>query len=174
MIRTKLKIRTFGDPCLRNKAAPVKALGAPERMLIEAMLSTIEEKETDIGLAATQVGIPKQIFVVDLEDFPRVFVDPKITRTEGKETLEEGCLSFPGMTFKVTRPRKIWLDYLDIDNKKCHLACEGFYARVLSHENDHLQGKLIVDHADKEDRARHKDALADLEDKTKKALKANT
>jgi len=173
MIKTKLKIRKFGDPCLRKKATPVVKVGAPERMLIEAMLNTIAEKETDIGLAATQVGVNKQIFVVDLADFPRVFVDAKVTKTEGAETAEEGCLSFPGITFKVDRPCKVWVDYLDIDNKKCHLVCEGFYARVILHESDHLKGKLIIDHANKEDIAKHKEALATLEEQTKKILKAN-
>jgi len=174
MIKTKLKIRTFGDPCLRKKATPVKVVGMPERMLIEVMLNTISAKETDIGLAATQVGIPRQIFVVDLENFPRVFVDPKITKAEGEETMEEGCLSLPGMTFKVTRPCKVWLDYIDINNKKCHLVCEGFYARVVCHENDHLQGKLIVDYATKEDKEKNRDALTDLENKTKQLLKSDT
>lgn len=173
MIATKLKIRTFGDPCLRKKSAPVKKVGPAERMLIEAMLNTISEKETDIGLAAPQIGINKQIFVVDLPDFPHVFVDPKITRTEGKETLEEGCLSFPGITFQVSRPKKIWVDYLDEHNNAHHLECEGFYARVISHETDHLNGKLLVDHAVKEEAVRKQDLLAQLESDTKKSLKTN-
>jgi peptide deformylase len=174
MIKTKLKIRTFGDPCLRKKSTPVKKIGAPERMLIEAMLSTIADKETDIGLAASQVGVNKQIFVVDLPDFPRVFVDLKITKTEGHETMEEGCLSFPGITFKITRPQKIWIDYLDEHNNHCHLFCEGFHARVILHENDHVHGRLIVDHADKEEALKQKEALANLEEQTKKILKKSS
>ncbi|HOD12677.1 MAG TPA: peptide deformylase [Candidatus Omnitrophota bacterium] len=173
MITTKLKIRTFGDPCLRQRSACVKKVGPAERMLIEAMLATIGEKETDIGLAAPQIGINKQIFVVDLPDFPHVFVDPKITRTEGKETMEEGCLSFPGIAFKVTRPRKIWLDYLDEYNNPRHLECEGFYARVVLHETDHLNGKLLVDHATRKEAEEKKDLLGQLENKTREALKAN-
>lgn len=174
MIKTKLKIRTFGDPCLRKKSTPVKEVGAPERMLIDAMLFTISEKETDIGLAASQVGINKQIFVVDLPDFPHVFINLKIIKIQGKEAVEEGCLSFPGIAFKVTRPKKIWVEYLDQDNKKCHLTCEGLYARVILHENDHVHGKLIVDYAQKADLLKQKEALASLEEETKKALKMNS
>lgn len=172
MIKTKLKIRTFGDPCLRKKASPVKKMGIAERLLIESMLYTISEKETDIGLAATQVGVDKQIFVVALPDFPHVFIDPKIVKTEGpQEIMEEGCLSLPGLVFKVSRPQKIWVDYTNEINEKCHLECEGFHARVILHESDHLNGKMIIDHASREDVARQKEAIANLEATTKKALK---
>ncbi len=174
MIKTRLKIRTFGDPCLRKKSTPVKVVGAPERMLIEAMFDTIAQKETEIGLAASQIGINKQIFVVDLPDFPHVFVDLKVIRTQGREAMEEGCLSFPGIVFKVTRPRKIWVEYLDEDNKKCQLTCEGLQARVILHENDHVHGKLIVDYAHKSEIAKQKEALVALEESTKKALKINS
>ncbi|MCX5681945.1 MAG: peptide deformylase [Candidatus Omnitrophica bacterium] len=172
MIKTKLKIRTLGDPCLRKKAAPVKKIGVAERLLIESMLYTISEKETDIGLAATQVGIGKQIFVVALPDFPHVFVDPKVVKTEGpEEVMEEGCLSLPGLIFKVSRPQKIGIDYTNENNEKCHLECEDFHARVILHENDHLNGKMIIDHADQSEIEKQKDAIAKLEIDTKKALK---
>ena len=163
MIKTKLKIRTLGDPCLRKKALPTKKVGAPERILIEAMLSTISERETDIGLAASQVGISKRIFVVSLPDFPHVFVDPQILKTEGQESMDEGCLSLPGIIFRITRPQKVWVDYIDENNEKCHLECEGFHARVVLHETDHLNGKLIIDGADKEEIEKQKEALAKLE-----------
>jgi peptide deformylase len=171
MIKTKLKIRTLGDPCLRKKALAVKKVGLAERMLIEAMLNTISERETDIGLAASQVGVSKRIFVVGLQDFPHVFVDPKIIKTEGQEAMDEGCLSLPGLVFNVIRPRKVWVDYIDENNNKCHLECEGFHARVLFHENDHLNGKLIIDHAAKEEIERQKEAIARIEASTKKMLK---
>lgn len=174
MIITKLKIRTFGDPCLRQKSTPVKKVGPAERMLIEAMLATISEKQTDIGLAAPQIGINKQIFVVDLPDFPHVFVDPKIIKAEGREIQEEGCLSFPGITFQVARPKKIWVDYIDENNNSRHLECEGFYARVIAHETDHLNGKLLADHATREEAAQKKDLLTQLELRTKHALKVNS
>lgn len=171
MIRTKLKIRTFGDPCLRKKASTVKKIGPAERMLIESMLYTISQKETDIGLAATQVGIDKQIFVVALPDFPHVFVDPKIIKKEGAEAAEEGCLSFPGLIFTVTRPQKITVEYINENNERCEMECEGFHARVILHESDHLNGKMIIDHASKEELERQKDVIAALEERTKKELK---
>ena len=171
MIKTKLKIRTYGDPCLRKKSDSVKKVGLAERMLIEAMMNTIKDNETEIGLAAPQVGINKQIFIVDIPDFPRIFVDPKITGLEGQEIMEEGCLSFSGISFNVKRPKKIVVEYLNEDNKKCRLRCEDFFARVILHETDHLNGKLIVDHASQDEKKRKKQALEELLKKTKQELK---
>ncbi len=174
MIKTKLKIRTYGDPCLRKKSQAVKKIGPAERILIDVMLNTILDKETDIGLAAPQVGINKKIFVVDLPEFPRVFVDPKIVEAEGEEETEEGCLSFPGASFKVKRARRVVVDYLNENNKKRRIECEDFLARVILHETDHLNGVLIVDHASEAEKKQKKKILDDLVVKTKKELKINS
>ena len=174
MIKTKLKIRTYGDPCLRRKSQSVKKIGPAERMLINVMLNAILDKETEIGLAAPQIGINKQIFVVDLPEFPRVFVDPKIFKKEGQVSMEEGCLSFPGFSFEIKRPKRIVVEYLNEKNKKCRMECEDFFARVILHETDHLNGVLFVDRASEEERAQHQRALDDLVKKTKKELKINS
>ncbi|MDP8264994.1 MAG: peptide deformylase [Candidatus Aceula lacicola] len=174
MIKTKLKIRKYGDPCLRKKSESVKKIGPAERMLIDAMLNTILDKETEIGLAAPQIGINKKIFIVDLPEFPRVFVDPKILKKEGQTTMEEGCLSFPGFSFEVKRPKRIVVEYLNEQNKKCRIECEDFLARVILHETDHLNGVLIVDYVSEEERMQNQKALDALAEKTKKELKINS
>ncbi|MDD3375004.1 MAG: peptide deformylase [Candidatus Omnitrophica bacterium] len=174
MIKTKLRIRTYGDPCLRRKSEPVKKIGPAERMLINVMINTIADNENEIGLAAPQIGINKKIFIVDLPEFPRVFVDPKILKKEGQSSMEEGCLSFPGFAFTIKRPKKITVEYLDENKKKRIIECEDFFARVILHETDHLDGVLFVDRASEEERAQNQKALDNLAKKTKKDLKINS
>ena len=106
MITTKLKIRIYGDPILRQKASPVKAVGPAERLLIASMMETMYGHK-GIGLAAPQVGISEQIFVVDIGEGPIVVVNPKILSRSGQEVREEGCLSMPGIVMHVKRPQKI-------------------------------------------------------------------
>jgi peptide deformylase len=167
MIKTTLKIRTYGDPCLRIKAEPVDQVGPAELMLIQAMIYTISQKETDIGLAAPQVGISQQIFVIDLGEGPMVFVNPKISHCEGQEEMEEGCLSFPGLSFNVNRPKKIVVDYIDEHNESRRLECDGFLTRVILHEHDHLHGKLIIDYASEKEKQQQSAQIDQLLDQAK-------
>ncbi|VAW13608.1 Peptide deformylase, partial [hydrothermal vent metagenome] len=89
-----LKIRQYGDPCLRQKAETVSVVGPGERMLIQSMIATMNEAK-GIGLAAPQVGISKRIFVADVGDGPIAVIDPKILAKSGSDIFEEGCLSIP-------------------------------------------------------------------------------
>ena len=146
MIATKLKVRIYGDPCLRAKSIPVKEVGAVERMLIAGLIETMHDHK-GIGLAAPQVGINEQIFVADVGDGPLVFINPRISKRRGADMMEEGCLSIPGVTVKVKRPREIFVTYLDEHNKKNERHCDGLLAKVIQHETDHLRGKLIIDYA---------------------------
>ena len=113
MTTTKLKIRVYGDPCLRKKSSPVKSVGASERLLIKNMLETMYEHK-GIGLAAPQVGINEQIFVADVGDGPVAVINPRITKKRGSEVMEEGCLSIPGVLIKIKRPKKIFVSYSKI------------------------------------------------------------
>ena len=146
MITTKLKIRIYGDPILRRKASPVKAVGPAERMLIAAMLETMVEHK-GIGLAAPQVGVSEQIFVADIGEGPLVVVNPQILQRSGSQLKEEGCLSIPGALVNVKRPQKIRVRYLNEDNQMMEQECSDLLARVILHETDHLKGKLIIDYA---------------------------
>ncbi len=140
-----LKIRLYGDSCLRRKSKSVKEIGPSERMLINAMMMTMRENK-GIGLAAPQVGINEQIFVVDVGDGPFAVINPRILKQKGRETMEEGCLSLPGINVKVKRAKKILVSFLDENNQRVEKPFEGLLARVILHETDHLRGKLIIDH----------------------------
>jgi len=115
-------------------------------MLIESMFRTMHE-EKGIGLAAPQVGVNIRLFVVDIGDGPVVLINPKILRKKGSVVMEEGCLSIPGVMVDVKRPEEITVRYTDQENKQQQKTCSELLARVIQHENDHLNGKLIVDYA---------------------------
>ena len=141
-----LIIRTYGDQCLRKKSTPVKEIGPAERFLIDAMIQTMYE-EKGVGLAAPQIGINQRILVADIGEGPLEMVNPRILKKQGSWAMEEGCLSVPGQTIRIKRPQKILLKYLDRDNQAHEQEFEDLMARVILHEIDHLDGKLIVDYA---------------------------
>ncbi len=143
---TKLKIRVDGDPCLRRKSQPVKEVGPAERILIEAMIQTMYEGK-GIGLAAPQVGINDRIIVVDIGEGPVALINPEILRKSGSDVMEEGCLSVPGVEIKVKRPLKIFVSYRNQNNEMVKQEFSDLMARVILHETDHLNGKLITDYA---------------------------
>jgi len=142
----KLTIRLYGDPVLRKKAATVTSIGSGERILIKAMLAAMYENK-GVGLAAPQVGISQQIFVADAGDGPLGIINPKIIKKTGSIKVEEGCLSIPGVQVNVSRPKEIWVRYTDENGDKVETHLTELLARIFLHENDHLQGKLIVDYA---------------------------
>src|SRR3989338_6083888 len=100
MQATKLKIRLYGDPCLRKKSKSVKEVGSEERALIKAMIELMHESK-GVGLAAQQVGINKQIFVADIGSGAMVFINPRILKKIGSGLMEEGCLSIPGVVVEI-------------------------------------------------------------------------
>ena len=139
-------IRTIGDSILEKKTKPVKEMTERLQELISDMFETMYDAN-GVGLAAPQVGILKQIFVVDIGDGNRyVAINPEI-RTLGEEvqTGEEGCLSVPGKEGIVTRPMKIEVKALDQNMQEYTLEASGFFERSFSHENDHLNGILYTE-----------------------------
>jgi peptide deformylase len=103
-----------------------------------------------VGLAANQVGVLLRVFVIDIanDDEPsdlRVFINPEITATVGTQTWEEGCLSFPGVTEEIRRAEKVTVKALDRDGKPFELEAEGLLAVAVQHENDHLNGVVMLD-----------------------------
>jgi len=151
MSTTELKIRYYGDPCLTQASRCVVAVTASERILIQSMLQTMYAHK-GIGLAAPQVGINKKIFVADIGEGPVVVVNPHILNVEGAWKMEEGCLSIPGVSVEIERPKKIIVEYTDENNKLVKCEMDEMMARVFLHENDHLEGKLILDYLSDEDR----------------------
>ena len=143
------KILEFPDPRLRTRAAIVPAVDGRIQTLIDDMFETMYDAN-GIGLAASQIDVHEQVIVIDLSSdgsAPRVFVNPTIVVID--ETLdgyEEGCLSVPGFSEAVERPKAIKVEALDRDGRSIDETVTGLLAVCLQHEMDHLQGKLFVDY----------------------------
>lgn len=145
---TTLAILEVPDPRLRTVAKPVEAVTEAEKELAGDMLETMYQAR-GIGLAATQVNRPVRIFVLDLSethDQPKVFINPEITRREGRQTCEEGCLSVPGVYAEVERAEQITVRALDADGRPFELEADGLLAVCVQHEIDHLDGKVFIDY----------------------------
>jgi len=145
-----LPIRIYPDPVLRVKCSPIAAVDDRVRKLAADMVETMHAAP-GIGLAAPQVGVEERLAVVDLsvgEDPGQVHVliNPEIVHREGQETEVEGCLSIPGLTDKVDRPAVVKIKALDLAAQQFELKAEGWFARALCHELDHLDGVLFIDH----------------------------
>ena len=139
------KIRTIGDEILRKKCKPVKEITPRITDLIKDMFETMYEAN-GVGLAAPQVGILKQIVVIDVEDGNQyVLINPEIIETDGEQTGPEGCLSVPGKSGTVTRPNHVKVKAFDADMQPFVLEGEELLARAICHECDHLSGELFVD-----------------------------
>jgi peptide deformylase len=161
-----LKIRTYGDPCLRKKSKVVKDVGPSERFLINAMIETMRSHK-GIGLAAPQIGLNEQIFVVDLGDGPFVVINPQITKRTGSDIMEEGCLSIPDVLIKVKRADAITVVYTNENNRRVERKCSGLMAKVIQHETDHLNGKLIIDYASLPEKIKFRKKLTELQKSNK-------
>lgn len=138
-------IRIFGEPTLRKKAKPIKKIGEEENRILEVMAKLMYDAQ-GCGLAATQVGVNKQLLVVDIGGGLLKIANPRILKKEGSDVIEEGCLSLPEVTVKVKRARKILLECLDCDNEIIQIEAQDILSRALQHEIDHLSGKLIIDY----------------------------
>jgi peptide deformylase len=150
-----LPIYTYGNAVLRKVAEPIQPDYSNLSTLITNMFETMYHAE-GVGLAAPQVGLPIRLVVIDLapfkEDDPElgtfkvVMINPTIVeRSEEEITMEEGCLSIPGVHESVSRAEKITIKYLDTDFNEHTEKFEGFKARVVQHEYDHLEGNLFTD-----------------------------
>jgi peptide deformylase len=148
------EILILPDKRLRLVAAPVKAIDAEVRTLVEDLFETMYEAP-GIGLAAIQVGVTKRVFTLDIAKkdepkAPQVFINPKIVwRSDEKATYEEGCLSIPEFYEEVERPANVKVTYLDLDGKEHELEAGGLLATCIQHEIDHLDGVLFIDHISK-------------------------
>lgn len=140
-----LKIRLYGDPCLTAKSKPVQKVGVAERMLIASMFETMRAQK-GVGLAAPQVGINEQIFVVDTGKDALAAINPKIIRVSGSEVGEEGCLSIPYLQVSIKRAKDLEVEFIDENDHLVRAKISGLLAKVFQHEYDHLQGKLILDY----------------------------
>lgn len=149
-----MAIRTilhYPDKRLRDPGKPVTDFGPDFQKLVDDMAETMYAAP-GVGLAATQIGEAKRLFIIDVatgDDEPsdlRVFVNPEIVERNGEVRWEEGCLSFPGVHEEIDRAERVKVRAQDRDGKPFELEADGLLAIAIQHENDHLDGKLMVDH----------------------------
>lgn len=162
-----IEIVKYGDPRLRKICKTVKDLSLlPD--IISNMYDSMYEAE-GIGLAANQIGIDLNLFIIDITHVDEVtesaeFINSKIVDSRGESTFSEGCLSLPGVEFEIKRPEFITLQYQKIDGSKNEQEFGGLYARAIQHEMDHLNGKLIVDRVTSIAKLRYKTQLKEIKE----------
>lgn len=151
-----LPVYTYGQPVLRQVAQDIPTDYPNLKELIENMFETMTHAD-GVGLAAPQIGLSVRVVTIDLDvmsddlpefkGFRKAFINAHIAERSGEEvTMEEGCLSLPGIHESVKRFDKIRVNYLDADLNEHDEWVEGYLARVMQHEFDHLDGKLFIDH----------------------------
>tara|TARA_B100000989_G_scaffold280159_1_gene243380 strand:- start:315 stop:836 length:522 start_codon:yes stop_codon:yes gene_type:complete len=147
------KIITEPNKLLRKISLPVENVGKKEQQLMDDMLDTMYAAN-GIGLAAIQIGVPKNVVVIDLnkdkKKIPMFFVNPKITsKSKSLTKYEEGCLSIPNLFAEIERPSECEIQYLDYFGKEKTLKANGLLATCIQHEVDHLKGILFIDYLSK-------------------------
>lgn len=152
------QIRTFGDPVLASQAAAVTDIDGKVVRIVEEMFDTLYDSDSGIGLAAPQVGIQRQIFVWDMDDEPMVILNPTIAESDGEWVYDEGCLSIPGLYVEMTRPKTVLMKGIDMNGNEISLEADELEARLFQHELDHLNGVLMFDRMQPEQR---KQAIAE-------------
>ena len=184
-----LEIVKYGHPVLRKKGAKIESITPEIKKLIADMFETMEENH-GVGLAAQQVGMAKQLTVIDVRSvtdrpstleldgqpadpadiMPLVLINPEITPVGEPVTGGEGCLSFPEIFAEISRPGVVDVTALDGRGKPIAFRCGGLLARAVQHEKDHLHGVLFIDRMDKKTKTELQPELDDLQAKTKAEL----
>ncbi len=141
----RLEIKTCPSAVLRKKSRPLEGVGPSEQKLFSDMTVTMRAMQ-GIGLAAPQVGISKRAVLVDAGGALLKMVNPVILSKKGRAELEEGCLSVPEKVVNVERAQEVSISYLDENGTRYNKTFRGLTARIIQHEIDHLNGKLIIDY----------------------------
>jgi peptide deformylase len=139
------RIRTFGDPVLKQRAEAVTEIDGRIAQLAAEMHATMKEAH-GVGLAAPQVGVSRRLFVYEIGNSgPRVVINPVIDEVEGEWEHEEGCLSVPGLYFEINRAKRVHLRGYDLDGDEVSVEGEEMEAKLFQHEVDHLDGRLLLE-----------------------------
>jgi peptide deformylase len=170
---TVLKICYYGHPALRKKAKPVEKITQEIRKYIQDMLDTVKSHENCIGLAANQVGLLYRIFIVCYFEInedgsyikhpPKVFINPKLSNpSKNTQMMDESCMSLPDFYGPVERPYKVTIEAMDENGVAFKEELEGFFARQVMHENDHINGMLLIDRFDSKTKKKTESVLKEL------------
>jgi peptide deformylase len=157
-----LTIRQYGDPVLKERTREVENIDGSIASLVESMIETMYDAP-GTGLAANQVGVQKRLFVYDVGDGPVTIINPQIIESDGEWVFDEGCLSVPGLSWDIVRPNAVHLVGLDLDGNEVSIEATELEGRVFQHELDHLDGILLVERLDEDQR---KEALKILRSRT--------
>jgi peptide deformylase len=171
---TVLQILPFGESILRKKAKPIETVTPKIIKLLDDMAQTLYEKEGRAGLAAPQVGIIRQVIVMDCGEGLIELINPEIIDASGEQEGAEGCLSYPGYHGYVKRANYVKITTLNRQGETIELEGEGFLARCIQHEMDHLKGILFVDHVQElwlyEDQTKRRVSLLEVAKLTNKGI----
>ena len=151
-------IRTYGDPVLKAKAAPITEVDGKLIRLVADMFDALEESELGIAIAAPQIGVQKQVFAWNLDGEREAIFNPEIVESDGEWVYDEGCLSIPGLYVEMVRPKTVLMRGIDTEGNVVEREADELEARMYQHELDHLHGVLMFDRMQPEQR---KQALAE-------------
>ncbi len=139
------ELRIYPDPILRDKALLVKDFDSEKLSYAIKLMQNILKEQEAVGIAAPQIGILEQIVVAYVEEEILALINPRVVEYKGEDTLEEGCLSLPGVEFEIKRPNFVVVGGFDEQGKEKTIEATNLLARVFQHEIDHLKGVLIID-----------------------------
>lgn len=145
------EIRVIGDPVLRRRADEVADVDDRLVRLVDDMVHTMYAAP-GVGLAAPQIGVEKRLFVYDVGDGPQTIINPEIRGSDGEWVFEEGCLSVPGLSWEIVRPKVVHLVGYDLDGNEVSFEADEYLGRVFQHELDHLDGILLIERLDDDTR----------------------
>jgi peptide deformylase len=154
-------VRIFGDPVLKQQAREVEVFDGNLAALVDTMYETMYEA-VGVGLAAPQIGVQRRIFTYDVGEGPHAVANPEIVEASGEWLYNEGCLSVPGLHFEISRPKVVTLRGFGVDGSKIEIEADEMLARVFQHEIDHLDGVLLLDRLEPDERKR---ALRELRER---------
>ena len=148
-----LPIRFYGDPVLNEVTTEIEDIDGRIAALAESMIETMYQAP-GVGLAANQIGVQKRMFVYDQGDGDGAFVviNPTIVETDGEWTFQEGCLSVPGLSWEITRANSVHLIGYDLEGNELDIETDEYEGRIFQHEMDHLNGMLLIERLDADQR----------------------
>lgn len=164
---TNLKIVQYPHPTLRHKSKPITRVDTQLKNIISEMFDLMYEAK-GIGLAANQVDLPLQIFIVNVagkrdEGEELVFINPVVSLPKGTDEAEEGCLSIPSVGANVVRPEQVHVSAYDLSGNEIDVTVDGMMAKVIQHEHDHLHGVLFIDRVHESSHRQLEMELADFQ-----------
>lgn len=139
------KIRTYGDPVLKTQALHVDNVDGKIARLVDDMFDTLIESGNGLALAAPQIGVQKQVVVWDLGENPLAIVNPEVIESDGEWVYDEGCLSIPDLYVEMLRPKTVLVRGVSLDGEIIEIEADELEARMFQHEIDHLNGVLMFD-----------------------------